>query len=255
MADLIPGVMLPEIDPYSTLMGVNFVFTVVVVIAMFAVVFVIMWKKKMFYKFPVSFEVMKVENGLLSTVDFDKGRRVIKKHRDGSIKELYYDIKSRNFKWYPPSFETSVATKKGKSKFYVRELYPNKWEIIDPKAFVTGEPKDYKRVEGDELDSYFKNTQDDVADLKYRLDESGWDKLVKLLSPVLPIAVAGIVFILIATQVLLPAMDKANAVTMAIEASNANMNMSTQLLDKSTSYVELLLRLNGYEIVNGTVIP
>ena len=252
MADIVPGIGLPQIDPYAVLQGLNFVVIAVVFILMFVVVFVFLWKKKLLWKFPTLFEIMKVENGMLTTVDFDQGRRVIKKHRDGSIKELYYDIKKRNFKWFPPSFESSVATKRGKSKFYVRELYPNKWEIIDPKAFVTGKETDYKRVEGDELDSYFKNTSDDVADLKYKLEESGWDKLMKLLGPVLPIAVAGIIFIIISTQVLLPAMDKANAITGAMQSANANVNASTQLLDKSTQYVELLINLL---ISNGIKVP
>jgi hypothetical protein len=243
MADIVPGLALPEIDAYSTLQTVNFVFTAIVILAIVAVFLVIGFKKKWFFKFPTVFDIMKVENGNLSTVDTDFGRRVLKKNRDGSIKELYYDIKKRNFKWYPPSFESTVATKKGRSKIYVRELYPNKWEIIDPKSFVTGKPEDYRRTEGDELDSYFKNTQDDMAELKYKMDSSGWDKLLGMLSPILPIAVAGIIFILIATQVLLPAMDRANTVVAAIDASSQNMNMSTTLLDKSVQFLDYVIQI------------
>lgn len=253
MPDILPGVGMPEIDAYGLLQGLNMGVMTLAIVMMVGVFAFIGYKKKWFFRFPTSFEVMKVENGALSTVDVDNGRRVLKKNKDGSIKELYYDIKRRNFKWYPPSFESSVSTKKGNSKFYVRELYPNKWEIIDPKSFVTGKAEDYKRTEGDELDSYFKNTQDDMAEIKYKLPGSAWDSLVKAILPILPIAVSVVMLIIFFSQVIFPMMDRYNIVGSMLSVSQENLNASMILLDKSTSYVEMLLRLNGYNVVNGTL--
>lgn len=254
MADeIIPGMSLPTIDPTSLARGVNMAMMVGLAIAVIGIIVFIGMKKKWFFKFPTTFDIMKVENGVLTTVDTDQGRRVLKKNKDGSIKELYYDIKKRNFKWYPPSFESSIGTKRGKSKFYVRELYPNKWEIIDPKSFVTGSPADYKRVEGDELDSYFKNTQDDMAELKYKFDEGTLNKLLNMIAPILPIIVAGVVLIIIMTQAVIPMWEKAaGAVSENYQLSNDNLNQSIQLLDKSTQYIDYLTRLL---IANGMKVP
>jgi hypothetical protein len=258
MADLLPGMgnLMPVINPYDIASGLNLAVIAAFVLILGGVFAFFAIKKKWFVKFPTSIEIMKVENGILTTVDNDYGRRVVKKNKDGSILELYYDIKKRNFKWYPPSFESSVATKKGKSKMYVRELYPNKWEIINPAAFVTGKTEDYKRTEGDELDSYFKNTQDLAAKNRYKLPESGLDALIKGILPILPIAISVILLIVFFTQVVFPMMGQYSVGQAYLQLTAEQINTSTNLLDKSTQYVEMLMRLNGYQVVNGTaVIP
>src|SRR3990172_3701790 len=222
---------------YEGLQILAFVVQLALILVFVAGLTLLVIKKRWFMKFPTIVHIFRMRGDSLSLIDIDNIRRVKKK--DG---EIYYEFRKRTgLKWKPPSFEMLGSTSKNKTVLYLKELSQDSFEVIDPRVFISTTPDQFKSVEHEEIDRFYKNVQDEKARLNWKL-EGGWEKFLRAITPVLPIAVARIIFLLISTQVLLPAMDKANAITSAIQASNINLNASTNLLDKSTAYIDLLLR-------------
>jgi len=238
-------------SPVGAVAGIAQIMQVVVYLGIFVAVIFLMFKFKLLYKFPVQFDIFQVKNRVLQLVDTDRGRRV-----KGKDNREYFDIKKRNFKWYPPSFEGQVVIKGGKkSKIYVVELSHNDWEIIDPASFIKAEPTDYKRLEKETLVRYWKNVEDDKADLKWRKEDK-WKKIMDAMPTVIMFVGIGIFLYFFGNYVVVPVMGTFGGVT---SQSQALLAQSIVLLEKSTQYVEMLLRLNNIQVSNivgnASVIP
>jgi hypothetical protein len=259
MADIIPGIggiSMP--DPLSVTAGITNVMYAVILISIMAAIVMLGYKKKIFWKFPTKFEVLKVEGGTVTGKYTDYGRRVVKK-KNGVVTELYYDIKNANFHWIPPSYANmvpevkakfdgnNIPSGKGKSTIFVKELSHNAWEVINLKDFVTGTKGEYDSIGSQEADSYFKNTTDDMIENKFKLSPSKWKPFIDALPILMSLLGIGLFFYFFGTYILVPTLDRGNA-------AHDDLAMAQQLLNQSTQYVEMLLRLNGYQTVNGTVI-
>lgn len=233
-------------SPIGAVVGFAQIVQAIIYIGIIAAIVFLLFKFKLLYKFPVQFDIFQVKNGVLQLLDTDKGRRVKKKDE-----RQYFDIKKRNFKWYPPSFEGQVAMKGGKkSKIYVVELSHNNWEMINPSSFVKAEPADYKRLEKESLVRYWKNVEDDKADIKWRKEDK-WRKILDALPTVIMFVGIGIFLYFFGTYVVIPVMGTFGGVT---KTSQELLQQSTVLLEKSTEYVDLLLRLNNVQVPSNITI-
>ena len=195
-------------------------------------------------KYPVKVDIFKIMNGSLKWVEGDSARRVKKK--DG---EEYYEFKKRNVKWNPPTFQAMVNTTKGNSKLYLKELSHDNFEIINPAAFVTGKEEDYKRIETDHVVKFWNVLEHNKANYKWNKDDK-WKKLIDALPIVLSLFGLGLFFYFFGTYILVPTLGQANS-------GQVLLQQSMELLDKSTTYIDTLLRLNGINPTvpaNGTVV-
>lgn len=236
-------------SPVGATMAVAQVLQAVVFLGVIGGIIFVLFKLKIFYRYPIQFDIFQVKNGVLQLVDTDKGRRVKKK--DG---REYFDVKKRNFRWFPPSFEGQVVMKGGKkAKIYVIELSHNEWEIINPKNFVKAKPEDYERLEKESLVRYWKNVEDDKADLKWRKEDK-WKKILDALPTVVMFVGIGIFLYFFGTYVVVPVMGSFGGIT---AQSQELLVQSSSLLEKSTQYVEMLLAQRGiyYPEFNESVIP
>jgi hypothetical protein len=167
-----------------------------------------------------------MKSGALQFVDTDKARRVKKK---GSEK---FDFKKRNTTWQPPTYEALVQAKKG-SLLFLKELSADDFEIIDPREFVKAMPSDYRRVEKNAMDKYFKNVEDAEADLKWN-KENKWQKLIDALPVIIILIGSGLLIYFVMNYGILPVLDRASAVT---DASARSLEKATEMLDKSMEYM------------------
>lgn len=252
MADVVPGLSIPGLalpDMYTMMQWFSTIGYVVLIVAMLGVFAFMAMRGGWFSKYPTEVDIFQVKSGSLQLVDNDKARRR-KNKKDG---EEYYYFKKRKIKWKPPTFESLVQGKKGKSHLYLKELSQDEFEIIDPRVFITGNIDDYKKVESESLDRFYKNIQDDKADLKWN-KQSTWDKLLPILTWVIPIMMIGILIWITVSYGVLPILDRVSG---AAGIVNQQLNISTQILDKSITYIDYLTRLlvaNGIKVpVNNTV--
>lgn len=197
----------------------------------------ILFKFKLLYRFPVDIDILQVRKGVLSLIDKDKARRVRKK--DG---EEYYDVKKRNFKWYPPTFEGQMDIKGGKkTKLYVEELSHNNWRIIDPASFVKADPKAYKLLERESQVRYWKNLEDMKDELKWKKE----DKWKSVRDMAVWIGLGAFMFLFFygaGTYIITPVLGTINSADdMIINV----LEKSNELLERSTQYVELILKQNN----------
>ena len=223
---------------------------VIILIVLGVVTFAVL-KLKIFYKFPISFDIFQLKGGVLQLVETDSGRRVTKK----KDKEMYIDVKRRNFRWYPPSYLAQTMMKGGKkSKIYVLELSHNEWQVIDPSKFIRAKPEDYKRLEQEAVVRFWKNTEDAKADVKWKKEDK-WKQIMDVLPTVIMFVGIGIFLYFFGTYVITPVMATFGGVT---TQGIAMLEKSSELLERSTQYVELLLKLQGIDytlpIPNASVI-
>jgi len=213
--------------------GITAAFTqiinLVVIVAVIGGIMFLLLKLKILYKFPVEIDIFQVRNGRLQLVDRDKARRVKKK--DG---EEYYDVKKRSFKWYPPTFQGQLDVKGGKkTKLYVQELSHNEWQIIDPTSFIKAGDDAYRTLEREAQVRFWKNLEDSKDEMKWKKE----DKLKKLMEA-LPVVIMfvgmGIFLYFFGTYVVGPVLDYSNSGAVLLERAS-------ELLERSTEYVELLL--------------
>lgn len=226
-------------DPVTATAGVAQLIQAALFLGILGAIVFLLFKFKLLYKFPVDIDIFQVKKGVLQLVDKDKARRVKKK--DG---QEYYDVKKRNFKWYPPTFEGQLDVKGGKkTKLYVQELSHNEWQIIDPASFIKADPKEYRKLEIESQVRYWKNLEDMKADQKWN-KESSWKKLLELAPTIVTVAFVVLFIYFIGTYVITPVMGTFGAVS----SMSADMfEQSSALLERSTQYVEMLLALNNVE--------
>lgn len=216
-------------DPVAITGGIAQFMQGMIYVVIIGVVFFLLMKFKILYKYPVEIDIFQVRKGVLSLVDRDTARRVKKK--DG---EEYYDVKKRNFKWHPPTFEGQLDLKGGKkTKLYVQELSHNEWKIIDPTSFIKAKPEDYQILERESLVRYWKNLEDAKDDVKWKKEDK-LKALLNLLPTVIMFVGIGIFIYFFGTYVITPVLGYANM-------GQELLTQSMALLEKSTEYVELIM--------------
>lgn len=244
-----PAPLNVPIDPGQILVNLTYALQVIFLLILVGGILFVIWRKRWFVKFPTTAMIFRMRGKKMFVVDEDRARRV-KNRKDG---EIYYEFKKRpGIKWKPPSFEFLSPTTRNKSVMYLKELAQDDFEIIDPKAFLSTSPKDYKKVEHEEVDRFFKNIQDEKARIKWR-QESSIKKLMEALPLIMSIMGVALFFYIFGQYVAIPIINQYSGMF----AQAAILNEQSQLLlDKSTSYVELLLRQQGgQQIVTQYVCP
>ena len=211
---------------------------VIVTVGIIAAIAIVLLKFKILHKYPVEVEIWQVKNGRLQVVGRDKARRV-QNRKDG---EEYYDVKKRNFKWYPPTFQGQTMMAGGKkTKIYVVELSHNEWKIVDPASLISATPEEYKNLENESTVRFWKNIEDDKADLKWKKTDN-WQKLREVLPTVIMFVGMGIFLYFFGTYVVVPVMSTFGGVT---SQSIALLERAIVMTERSTQYIELLLAQNG----------
>lgn len=226
--------ILPQVNPAQLVVGLSFLLQFVFLLVLFGGVGFILIKKNVFAKFPTTALIFRMRGEKMFLIDEDKAKRIKKK--DG---EIYYEFKKRpGVKWKPPSFEFLSPTTKNKSVMFLKELAQDDFEIIDPKTFISANSESYRLVEHEEIDRFYKNLQDEKARGKWK-QEGRWDKLITALPTILSIMFIAIFFYIVGQYVIIPVMNQfGGSVNQAIILNN----QSAVLLDKSTSYLDILLR-------------
>jgi len=243
------------IDPAGIIVNLTYALQLGFALILVGGIVFVIWRKRWFVKFPTRAMIFRMRGKDLFLVDEDKARRV-KNKKDG---EIYYEFQKRaGLKWKPPSFEFLSPTTKNKSVMFLKELAQDDFEIIDPKAFLATTPEEYEKIEHEEVDRFFKNVQDDKAKIKWR-QESSFKKLMDALPLIMSIMGVALFFYIFGQYVAIPLIQQYSG--MFNQASLIN-EQSMALLDKSTSYVEMLLRQQGggtqiitkYVCANKTVV-
>lgn len=216
---------------------------VVVTLVIIAVIVLAAKRFKLFYKYPVDIEILKMmSDGKLRAYDSDKARRV--REKDG---EEYYDVKKRNFHWYPPTFQSQLLKSGGKKvKIYVRELSHNNWEIIDPSTLVKATSKDFQKMQDESTIRFWHNVESEKADIKWKKTDN-WKKLMDLLPTAVMLMGIGIFIYLFGNYVIIPVLNQAGAVN---AQTTSVLKTASALLERSTQYVELIMRQNGVPLDN-----
>ena len=243
MPDIIPGLSVQLPSALDVMSVITTFTTLVIFIGAIGLVAWFLTRNRKLGKFPVIVDIFQVKNGNLQWVEADRARR--RKKKDG---EEYYEFKKRNVKLPAPTFEGLVNGPRGVSRLFLKELSHDEFEVIDPKSFITGKPDDYEKIEVEHNVRFWKNLEENKAHFKWN-KENKWDKLINALPIVLSLFGLGLFFYFFGTYVLVPTLGAAGQGQQLLE-------QSMSLLDKSTQYVELILRANGYNMTaaNGTVI-
>lgn len=256
MPDLLGGVI-PQVNIPQLMAGMNTAFQIIIVFGFLAIFVTVGWKKKLFHRYPTKFFVYRVMGGTLGEVKQDSGRRVVKR-KHGKITDFYYDVRKANFKWIPPSYEFMQKLGKG-AVVHVREISHNNWEAFDPAKLVKGEALEYRSAEKNELDDYFKNTQDDMAEIKLTKEKDKWAKIFEWAGPAIFVLLVGIAVAVAAGPLgelyattaaqAKPVLDQS---TIALERSNTLFDAALRFCSSSPSCLQALGITNT--AANGTVV-
>src|SRR5487761_2638237 len=203
-------------------------------------VVIIIWKTKVLNSYPNTALIYKVKNGVLSFASIDHLRTI----KDRKTEKKSIEFKSTGKRWTPVTFEAFVQMKKG-SLLHLKELGEGDYEIIDPRAFVTGTEGEYRKFENDSSNRFYKNTQDESIRNKYK-EESKWKGIIDILPVAILLISIGIAFWLIGQFFLSPLMQSVSPIASSVlDKAVSVLEKSTQVADAQTRYMEVLLKQQG----------
>jgi hypothetical protein len=258
MADPLSGLtnMIPS--AYDLASGaMSAVWVVVIIIALVGFAFLAI-RGKWFIKFPIRTDIFQVRSGVLQAVDVDMARRFV----DKKTGEEWGELKKRNVKFKMPTFEATPAMGREeylarssqvrsatqmKSKLYLKEITPDKFELVDPRDFVKSSVGEYTRMQEESTDRHWMGLQHEKSTIKYTNSDK-WQKLRDAL-PTIITALAVAVILIFATDSYVKMVQAAAGGAAAVSDA---VRQSTQMMNMTMQYMEYM----GFHpnATNGTVI-
>lgn len=209
---------------------------IVLAVGIVGVIIIIIWKTKFLISYPNSIDIFKIKGGKLVFVENDKFRT----GTDRSTKKPFLQLKKRGIVTIPPTFEAYIQSGKH-SKLYAEELAEKQLRFIDLKDLLKANPTDYKKFENEQLDRFYKSTQDDADYNKYK-KKTDWQKIMEILPILMILMGIGIVVYLAGQFVIIPFLDMQQA--FAAPAAQL-LEKATELMEAQVRYMEVLFKIGN----------